>query len=124
MYFSWKLHFQISLVVYWDSPKRRFTKEKFIYQQTKTPNIDFSTLLLLFEYLWRHVLFSATDCLPLLQSAGPYFSGKTKVADLRVIILVNKNILRLDIAMQDIVWVYIVDSLGDLKYKLDLLIFR
>lgn len=89
----------------------RTANQKFVAQDAETPLIDWIIVMFSFNHFWRQIIQSSTHCLSVV---GYCVSGPSKVSKFYIIVSSQKNVFWLEIAMNDIVQVTVMQSVGNL----------
>ena len=102
-----ELH-QTSTLEWWSE------RAHFVKQNTKSPDISFGIILTCLDKLWCEIIGSTYDCFSLRLGGAENF-GHTEVANFHLAILRHKDILRLDVSMQNLSVMQMLDTQANLS---------
>lgn len=94
--------------------KWRNTNKHFVEQDTQCPNIDCEIVTLSFKHFRTEILSSSTEWCS--QFSRLNFSSKTKISEQKVPIFIEKDILWLQISINDLFFVEMTKGYCNLSY--------
>lgn len=95
--------------------KRGLFVDHLVEEDTHRPNIHPIALILPKQYFWRHVLQSAAE----RESGGArHLNGApSEITDFDIVVVVQQQIFRLDVAVDDLAFVDVLEGVDSLREK-------
>lgn len=104
-----------------DTSERSSSVNKLIQKDSKRPNVKSVVVSFILYHLRGHVFQSSAECIPLL--AVVRLNTPTKITNFYNISFLDQDIFRLDVSVNQTLFVHVIDTRADLNEKVKSCVF-